>query len=59
MVAQGVTVVVSTAYMDEAERFDRLVLLNQGRALDLDAPESLQHRFEGELIAVRVEVISL
>jgi len=55
MVAQGVTVVVSTAYMDEAERFDRLVLLNQGRALDLDTPEALQKRFEGDLIAVRVD----
>lgn len=55
MVAQGVTVVVSTAYMDEAERFDRLVLLNQGRALDCDTPESLQNRFEGDLMAVRVE----
>jgi len=54
MVAQGVTVVVSTAYMDEAERFDRLVMMNQGRALDLDTPEALQGRFEGELLAVRV-----
>ncbi len=54
MVAQGVTVVVSTAYMDEAERFDRLVLLNQGRALDLDTPGALQERFEGDLLAVRV-----
>jgi len=55
MVAQGVTVVVSTAYMDEAERFDRLVLLNQGKALDLDTPEALQRRFEGDLISVRVD----
>jgi ABC-2 type transport system ATP-binding protein len=42
MVAQGTTVVVSTAYMDEAERFDRLALLHRGRVLALDTPEALR-----------------
>jgi ABC-2 type transport system ATP-binding protein len=42
MVAEGVTAVVSTAYMDEAERFDRLALLHRGRLLALDTPGSLQ-----------------
>ena len=42
MVAEGVTAVVSTAYMDEAERFDRLALLHRGRLLALDAPGALQ-----------------
>lgn len=42
MVSRGVTTVVSTAYMDEAERFDRLALLHQGRLLALDTPANLQ-----------------
>ena len=42
MVAEGVTAVVSTAYMDEAERFDRLALLHRGRLLALDEPGALQ-----------------
>jgi ABC-2 type transport system ATP-binding protein len=42
MVAEGVTAVVSTAYMDEAERFDRLALLHRGQLLALDAPGALQ-----------------
>jgi ABC-2 type transport system ATP-binding protein len=42
MVAEGVTAVVSTAYLDEAERFDRLALLHQGRLLALDTPRALQ-----------------
>jgi len=42
MVAEGVTAVVSTAYMDEAERFDRLALLHRGLLLALDAPGALQ-----------------
>jgi ABC-2 type transport system ATP-binding protein len=54
MVAEGVTVIVSTAYMDEAERFDRLALLHAGRALVVDSPRSLQQHTEGDLLAVDV-----
>ncbi len=54
MVAQGVTTVVSTAYMDEAERFDRVALLDRGRMLTVDEPEALQRRLEGRVIMVRV-----
>lgn len=53
MVGEGVTVVVSTAYMDEAERFDRVLLLHAGTALDLDAPSVLPTRFGGALFSVR------
>lgn len=55
MVAQGVTVVVSTAYMDEAERFDRLAILHQGRLLALDRPTVLQQALEGEVLSLRVD----
>jgi ABC-2 type transport system ATP-binding protein len=54
MVAEGVTVVASTAYMDEAERFDRLVLLHRGRALAADTPVALQRDF-GDVFAVEVD----
>jgi ABC-2 type transport system ATP-binding protein len=37
MVENGTTVVVSTAYMDEAERFDRVAFLQRGRLLALAA----------------------
>lgn len=55
MVAEGVTVVVSTAYMDEAERFDRLAVLHQGRLLALDRPDTLQQALQGEVLAVEVD----
>jgi ABC-2 type transport system ATP-binding protein len=55
MVARGVTAIVSTAYMDEAERFDRLALLHEGRVVALDRPLALQASLEGHLLAVRVE----
>jgi len=50
MVARGVTAVVSTAYLDEAERFDRLLLLHRGRILDSGTPEELLGRIEGEIL---------
>lgn len=54
-VAQGATAIVSTAYMDEAERFDRIALLHHGRTLALEKPESLQRGLGGEILEVRVE----
>ncbi len=53
MVARGVTVIASTAYMDEAERFDRLALLHGGRALAVETPDALRAPLEGRLLAVR------
>ncbi|HLA89923.1 MAG TPA: ABC transporter ATP-binding protein [Gemmatimonadaceae bacterium] len=53
MVAQGVTVLVSTAYMDEAERCDHVALLDQGRIVALDRPEALQRSLEGEMLTLR------
>jgi ABC-2 type transport system ATP-binding protein len=44
MVAQGMTAVVSTAYLDEAERCDRVALLQTGRLAGLDSPQALQGR---------------
>ena len=42
MVEQGVTIVVTTSYLDEAERCDRVALLNRGEVLALDTPMALQ-----------------
>jgi ABC-2 type transport system ATP-binding protein len=55
MVARGVTAVVSTAYMDEAERFDRVALLHHGRVVALDTPASLQGAAAGTLIGMEVD----
>jgi len=54
MVAEGVTVFVTTAYMDEAERCDRVALMNRGRIIALDTPAALQRSYGGEMLAVRV-----
>lgn len=47
--ATGMTIVLSTPYLDEAERCTRVALLDRGRLLALDAPGRLRERFEGTL----------
>jgi ABC-2 type transport system ATP-binding protein len=53
MVAAGMTTLLSTSYLDEAERCDRVALLHQGTLLALDTPAALQARLAGRLHAVR------
>ncbi len=55
MVSRGVTVIVSTAYLDEAERCDRVVFLHEGRAAALDTPVGLQGRLSQQVVAVRTD----
>jgi len=54
MVHQGVTVLVSTAYMDEAERCDHVALLDRGHIVALDRPVALQHSLGGQMLVLRV-----
>lgn len=49
---RGITLVVSTPYMDEAERCSRVGLIYQGRLVVCDTPEAVQAMTVGELIAL-------
>ncbi|MEZ4702995.1 MAG: ABC transporter ATP-binding protein [Rhodothermales bacterium] len=51
--ASGITIVVSTPYMDEAGRCDRVALMQDGRLLGIDAPERMSDRFTHPLFAIR------
>lgn len=51
--ASGLTIFVATPYMDEAERCDRVALIQQGRILAVDDPARLGQRFPNKLFAVR------
>ncbi len=48
----GLPILVSTAYMDEATRCDRVGLIQQGRILAVDAPAAIAARYPNPLIAV-------
>jgi ABC-2 type transport system ATP-binding protein len=50
--ATGITILMSTPYLDEAERCTRVALLDRGRLLALDAPSSLRTSLPGTLLEV-------
>ena len=52
LLAEGVAILASTSYLDEAERCHRVGLLYQGRMLFCDRPEELKRKFPGEILAV-------
>ena len=52
---QGLTIIMATPYLDEAERCARVVLLNEGRLLALDDPARLQAEAEGITLEVVAE----
>lgn len=51
--AKGMTIVVSTAYMDEADRCDRVAMMKAGKFLAVDSPQSIVSGFDRRLMAVR------
>ena len=50
--AEGVAMVISTAYLDEAERCDRLALLHGGRMMYCDTPSRLKAGMPGAMLEI-------
>lgn len=50
---QGITILVSTPYMDEASRCDRIALMREGVCLTVDSPEHIRRAFSRQLWSVR------
>ena len=53
LVSEGVAILTSTSYLDEAERCHRVGLIHQGRMLFCDEPKELKKRFPGVVLALR------
>jgi ABC-2 type transport system ATP-binding protein len=52
LLKSGITIVVSTPYLDEAERSTRVALMNQGRLMSCDSPQEVKASFHSEIIEV-------
>lgn len=51
----GITIIVSTPYMDEASRCDRIALIKNGVFIDVDTPENIINNFNQTLIALKAD----
>jgi ABC-2 type transport system ATP-binding protein len=49
---EGVTILISTSYLDEAERCNRLALLHDSRLMYCDTPGALKKLLPGALVAI-------
>ncbi len=52
---QGITALISTAYMDEATRFHRLSLVYEGRVLAEGEPDDILRQVPGSLVEIKAE----
>ena len=50
--AQGITIVMATPYLDEAERCSRVALLHEGQLLALDTPDALRAALPGAVFEI-------
>jgi ABC-type multidrug transport system ATPase subunit len=50
---RGITILVSTPYMDEANLCDRVALMQSGHILDVDSPKGITGKFSRKIIRVR------
>lgn len=50
--SEGITIVMATPYLDEAERCARVALMHDGEVLALDSPTQLRQSFPGDIVEV-------
>ncbi len=55
LLSDGVTIVVSTAYLDEAERCNRVALMHEGRFIRLGTPSEVKGSVPGVLVEIETE----
>jgi len=55
LLREGVAIFVSTAYLDEADRCNRVGLIHKGKLIACDTPEGLKRLMHGTILEVRTE----
>jgi ABC-2 type transport system ATP-binding protein len=52
LMQQGITIVMSTPYLDEAERCSRVALMNKGRLMRVDTPIAMKDAMTGDVVEI-------
>lgn len=55
---QGITILVSTPYMDEATLCERIALIQNGSIMTIDTPDNIIKQFPNKLFAVKADNMS-
>jgi len=50
---EGVTIVLTTHFMEDAERCDRVGILHEGKLVALGAPDALKNRIGGDIVVIQ------
>ncbi len=53
----GITIIVSTPYMDEASLCDRVALIQNGKILSINTPEKISENFNKDLLLIKTKDI--
>ena len=54
---QGIAVLVSTPYMDEATRCDRIALMKEGKIITINTPKNIIDNYKGRLYSLKTNTI--
>ncbi|MGA9363114.1 MAG: ABC transporter ATP-binding protein [Bacteroidota bacterium] len=57
LLGENITIVMSTPYLDEAERCGRVAMMNKGRIMVVDTPQNVKRLMTGEVIEIICEQI--
>jgi ABC-2 type transport system ATP-binding protein len=52
LLKSGITILMTTPYLDEAERCSRVALMNEGKILMADTPQNLKRVMKGEIVEI-------
>ncbi|MEO8769476.1 MAG: ABC transporter ATP-binding protein [Ferruginibacter sp.] len=52
---QEITIVVSTPYMDEADKCDRIALIQKGKILSIETPKNIKASYPEKLFAIKAD----
>jgi len=55
---EGITILVSTPYMDEANLCERIALMQNGKMLSIDTPQSIIQKYPDDLFAIKSDNMS-
>lgn len=57
LLKDGITILISTPYMDEAERFSKIALLNNGKILRYDTPINIKDSMKEQIVEIVTDSI--